>query len=165
MQCMSPTLRQISAGIIIMMITTGCVIGIIVIICNVVGIKNAQLLTNVHEPNSSLVSPGIVEVMQDWHEEIQHVAALEGFSSYTIHLCPQHVAVLEDVAVVFSLLYLEHVEEELAVVFTELPKEDQELLVEVDLGYFDFEVKKALEITLYHHCHKIWKKITSSWWR
>ena len=129
------------------------------------------MLTNVHEPNSSLVSPGIVEVMQDWHEEIQHVAALEGYSSYTIHLCPACCCSgrwrkLEFfVAVVFSLLYLEHVEEELAVVFTELPKEDQELLVEVDLGYFNFEVKKALEITLYHHCHKIWKKITSSWWR
>ena len=40
MQCMNPTLRQISFGIIIMMITIGSVI--IVIICDVVGIKNAH---------------------------------------------------------------------------------------------------------------------------
>ena len=37
------------------------------------------------------------------------------------------------VVALFSLLYLEHVEKELAVVFTELPKEDQKLLVEVNL--------------------------------
>ena len=35
----------------------------------------------------------------------------------------------------FLLFYLEHVEEELAIVFAELPEEDQELLVEVNLSY------------------------------
>ena len=37
------------------------------------------------------------------------------------------------VVAVFSLLYLEHVEEELAIVFAKLPEEDQQLLVEVNL--------------------------------
>ena len=35
------------------------------------------MLTNVHEADSTLVGPGIVEVMQDWHQEVQHVAALQ----------------------------------------------------------------------------------------
>ena len=35
------------------------------------------VLTDMHESNPSLVSPGIVEIMEDRHQQIQHIAALE----------------------------------------------------------------------------------------
>ena len=43
------------------------------------------MLTNVHETHSSLVGPSIVEVMQDWHQEVQHVAALSRLGIFRLY--------------------------------------------------------------------------------
>ena len=48
--------------------------------------------------------PCVVKVMQDWREDVKHIGALK------------------------------HKEEELLVVLTKLPEEDEELLVELDLA-------------------------------
>ena len=44
------------------------------------------MLTNVHETHSSLVGPGIVEVVQDWHQQVQHVAALSRLGIFRLYL-------------------------------------------------------------------------------
>ena len=56
-----------------------------------------------HETGAGLIGARIIQVMEDGHQDVQHVGALE------------------------------HVEEELLVVLAELPEEDQQFLVEVDL--------------------------------
>ena len=56
-----------------------------------------------HEPSLGLVHPGVVEVVEHGDHDLQHLAALED------------------------------VVEELLVVLAQLPEEDEQLLVEVDL--------------------------------
>ena len=58
-----------------------------------------------HETGAGLIGARIIQVMVDGHQDVQHVGALE------------------------------HVEEELLVVLAELPEEDQQFLVEVDLWW------------------------------
>jgi len=60
--------------------------------------------TDVHKPSTGLIGTCVVEIVENGHEDLQHVGALE------------------------------HVEEELLVVLAELPEEDEQLLVEVDLN-------------------------------
>ena len=43
-------------------------------------------LTDMHESNPRLVSPGIVEIMEDRHQQIQHIAALEKIVSYILYI-------------------------------------------------------------------------------
>ena len=52
----------------------------------------------------------------------------------------------------FILVYLEDVEEELAVVFAELPEEDEKLLVKVNLSYEYITILPY--IVIYHNIKK-----------
>jgi hypothetical protein len=59
----------------------------------------------VHEPSPGLIGARIIEIVENGDEDLQHVRALQ------------------------------HVEQELLVVLAELPEEDQQLLMEVDLPH------------------------------
>ena len=63
-----------------------------------------------HETHSTLVSPGIVQMMQDGGKDVQNVAGLQ------------------------------HEEEELLVVLAELPEEDEELLMKLDFALWMREI-------------------------
>ncbi len=58
-----------------------------------------------HEPSPGLIGARIIEIVENGDEDLQHVRALQ------------------------------HVEQELLVVLAELPEEDQQLLMEVDLTH------------------------------
>ena len=58
-----------------------------------------------HEPSPGLIGARIIEIVENGDEDLQHVRALQ------------------------------HVEQELLVVLAELPEEDQQLLMEVDLPH------------------------------
>ncbi len=58
-----------------------------------------------HEPGPGLIGARIIEIVENGDEDLQHVRALQ------------------------------HVEQELLVVLAELPEEDQQLLMEVDLPH------------------------------
>jgi hypothetical protein len=64
----------------------------------------------VHEPSPGLIGARIIEIVENGDEDLQHVRALQ------------------------------HVEQELLVVLAELPEEDQQLLMEVDLPHIKVNV-------------------------
>ncbi len=63
-----------------------------------------------HEPSPGLIGARIIEIVENGDEDLQHVRALQ------------------------------HVEQELLVVLAELPEEDQQLLMEVDLPHIKVNV-------------------------
>ena len=60
--------------------------------------------SNMHQTHSALVGPGIIQVVQDWCQDVQDVTGLE------------------------------NKEEELFVVFTKFPEENEKLLMELDFS-------------------------------